>query len=262
MPELPDVAMMRRYLQATSLHQEVGEVEVRDSYVLKDVSPDELRDALTGRSFGGTTRHGKNLLVELDEGPWLRLHFGMTGNLKYFRDPAGDPEHDRILISFTGGYHLAYDCRRKLGRVSLEESPRQFVEDKDLGPDALDVSWEEFREIMGRRRGALNNRLMDQHVLAGIGNVYADEIMFQARFHPRAPVEELTEEDLNRLFRADKEVLRGSIDRGADARDLPEARLIGHRGEGEECPRCGAEIRRIKMNQRSCYFCPRCQPAP
>lgn len=85
MPELPDVAMMHRYFKSTSLHQVVDEVDVRDEYVLKRTTPLELASTLRGRRFVSTARHGKNLLAELDEGPWLRLHFGMTGNLCYFK---------------------------------------------------------------------------------------------------------------------------------------------------------------------------------
>ncbi|MGD2175794.1 MAG: DNA-formamidopyrimidine glycosylase family protein [Candidatus Brocadiaceae bacterium] len=259
MPELPDVAMVKRYLDATGLHQEVTEVEVRDDYVLKGVSPDRLADAARGSQFCSSTRHGKNLLVELTGGPWLRLHFGMTGNLKYFKRLADDPEYDRILLTFGTGYHLAYVCQRKLGRVSLAESPEQFVSEEGIGPDALEIGREQFADLLIQRRGALKARLMDQHLIAGLGNIYSDEVLFRARLHPRQEVEELSRGDLRRLHAAMRKILETSLERGADARDLPRTWLIHHRYHGAECPRCGDSIRRMEVNQRGCYFCPACQ---
>ncbi|MFO7958876.1 MAG: DNA-formamidopyrimidine glycosylase family protein [Candidatus Brocadiia bacterium] len=262
MPELPDVEAMRRYLEATSLHQKVEGVEVRDDYVLKGVTPPDLREALVGREFRSTVRHGKNMLVELDEPPWLRLHFGMTGNLNYHRGEAPGLEHVRVLLRFSGGYRLAYLCQRKLGRISLPESPEAFVQEQGLGPDALSVDFDDFRRIMDGRRGRLKSALMNQHIIAGLGNVYADEALFQARLHPLRTVDSLSERRLEALHHAMRDVLRTSIARGSDARDLPAGYLLHRRGEGEDCPRCGGTIERVKVNQRSTYFCPRCQPTP
>lgn len=262
MPELPDVEAMRRYLEATSLHQKVEGVDARDDYVLKGVTPADLREALVGREFRSTLRHGKNMLVELDEMPWLRLHFGMTGNLDYHRGEAPGLEHVRVLFRFSGGYRLAYLCQRKLGRISLPESPQAFVEQQGLGPDALTVDFGDFRRILKGRRGRLKSTLMNQHIIAGLGNVYADEALFQARLHPLRTVDTLDESELEALHHALRDVLQTSIRRGSDARDLPPTYLLHHRGKGEDCPRCGVAIERVKVNQRSTYFCPGCQPAP
>ena len=260
MPELPDVAAMKRYLDATSLHQHVADVWVGRDYVLKGTGPERLREALAGRAFESSTRHGKNLLIETDGEPWLRLHFGMTGNLKYFKQLEDEPGHVRVRFAFGNGYHLAYDCQRMLGRVSLEDGPAEFVEAHDLGPDALSVSRDEFERIMSGRRGGLKRTLMNQHIIAGLGNVYVDEVLFQARLHPETTIDRLSDEELKGLYEAIRQVLKTSIERGSDARDLPSDYLIHHRGEGEPCPRCSAEIRRIKTGQRSTYFCPECQP--
>ncbi|MFO8006267.1 MAG: DNA-formamidopyrimidine glycosylase family protein [Candidatus Brocadiia bacterium] len=258
MPELPDVEAMRRYFSATALHQPVEAVTVQDDYVLRGTNPGGLGRALAGRRFEATDRHGKNLLVRMDNDRWLRLHFGMTGNLKYFKAD-GAPEFTRVLFRFENSYRLAYVSQRKLGMVSLTDGPDALVESEDLGPDALRMSWGQFRCIMGNRRGMLKSTLMNQHIVAGLGNVYADEVLFQARMNPRQTVDELSGEELRQLYRAIQRVLETSIGRGADGRDMPRRWLIHRRGEGRTCPRCGAEIERVKINQRSTYYCPECQ---
>ena len=106
MPELPDVEVFKQYLDAISLHQEMVKVEVHDGRILKDISVGELKARLKGHTLESTRRHGKYLLVRLEDGNWLVLHFGMTGRLKYFKDMDKDPEYDQLLIGFSNGYHL------------------------------------------------------------------------------------------------------------------------------------------------------------
>lgn len=177
-----------------------------------------------------------------------------------FQDRRDDPEYDRILISFRNGYHLGYISQRKLGRVSLPRDPESFVAERDLGPDAMRIGRRAFVELLSGRRGMLKSTLMNQHVIAGLGNVYADEVLFQAQMHPETMLDRLGEGQLERLYHAMQDVLRKSVGIGADARDMPDDWLIGRRGAGEECPRCGAEIVRTKVNQRGTYHCPECQP--
>jgi formamidopyrimidine-DNA glycosylase len=261
MPELPDVETFRRYLDATSLHQEIEKVEVRSRQILEGVSAQELKDGLEGRTFESTRRHGKYLFVELDDANWLVLHFGMTGHLKYFKDMEKDPPYDRLLITFANGYHLAYDAQRKLGEVALTEDVEEFIEEKGWGPDALKSSFDlaAFKEALAGRRGMAKSTLMNQHIVAGIGNVYSDEILFQMGIHPRTKVNQLDGETLEELFHTMKEVLQKAIDRQADADQFPDDYITPHRYDDGECPRCGGEIERVKVSGRSAYYCPDCQ---
>src|SRR5215212_2470043 len=137
MPELPDLEVARRYVNATSLHQTIRSVEVRNEKILGEASAHELGGALEGHSFDSTRRHGKNLFVGLDDGTWLYVHFGMTGRLKYFEDLAKDPPHDRFLISFENGYHLALDDARMFFTVDPVVCPMAFSRDKSLVPESL-----------------------------------------------------------------------------------------------------------------------------
>jgi formamidopyrimidine-DNA glycosylase len=221
---------------------------------------------LRGNRFEDSRRRGKHLLVRLARDGWLTLHFGMTGNLVYFRDEADDPPYDRVRFDFKGGRHLAYVNRRMLGRVGLADDADAFIKAEGLGPDALDPAFdaEAFaRAIAGRRRD-VKSVLMDQTLIAGIGNIYADEILFQARLHPKSFVTSLSEEERTALFEQIKAVLQTAIDCGAGAEQflerLPDQCLLPQRERGGSCPRCGASIASLKAGGRTSYYCPRCQP--
>jgi formamidopyrimidine-DNA glycosylase len=261
MPELPDVEVFKGYLDATALHQEITEVAVRSRQILGNISSQKLKDHLENRQFESTRRHGKYLFVHLDSGSWLVVHFGMTGFLKYFRDMDHEPEHARLLVNFANGYHLAYDSQRKLGEVGVVEDMQKFIEKKKLGPDALDpaLDFNAFSKAFLKSRAMIKSALMNQGLVAGIGNIYSDEILFQAGIHPRTKVTQLKEEDQRKLFDAMKEVLQVAIAHRMNPEEFPNHYFLPHRRKGEECPRCHGEIDTVKISGRTAYYCPRCQ---
>jgi formamidopyrimidine-DNA glycosylase len=267
-PELPDVELYKRYLDEHALRQTIERVAVNDARILGDLPATAFVARLSGNRFEASRRHGKHLLVRLKKDGWLTLHFGMTGDLVYFQDEADDPPYDRVRFDFAGGRHLAYANRRMLGRVGLAEDADAFIVAEGLGPDALDRAFdlEAFtRAVEGRRRD-IKSVLMDQSVIAGVGNIYADEILFQARLHPKTPVTSLDERQRAELFRQNKAVLQTAIECGAGAEQflerLPHDYLLPHRDKGGKCPRCGSPIATLKAAGRTSYYCPRCQPAP
>jgi formamidopyrimidine-DNA glycosylase len=262
MPELPDVEKFKRYLDATSLGREIAEVSVTDRRLLDGVSPGRLSRTLEGRRFAGTRRHGKWLLVRLEpagKDGWLALHFGMTGTLLHGTDAGEAPEYTRVLVRFADGRRLAVVSMRMLGRVDLARSPERFVRRRELGPDALRAGWETFQDRLGGRTGMVKTTLMNQSVLAGIGNIAADEIQFHAGVHPRARLDHVGGERFRRLFEATQESLAVLVRCIAGGEAMPDDFLSPHRREGDACPRCGGEVRRIVLNQRGTYYCPRCQ---
>lgn len=259
MPELPDVEGFRTYIESTSLHQTIEEVDVRSPEILEGISAPGLIRTLEGRRFESTRRHGKHLFIRLDAGGWLFYHFGMTGQPRHFKDMGEDPRYDRMLISFTNGFHLAYDCQRKLGSVGVTGSVDDFLREKKRGPDALGTDFPTFRESLQGRRGAIKSALMNQRILAGIGNVYSDEILFQAQIHPKKPVNSLDGREFSGLFQSMGSVLRAGIDHTVRSRSLPDSFLLTHRGEGEGCPRCGGRVAKLKISGRTAYYCPKCQ---
>ena len=261
MPELPDIARFKKYLDATSLHQTIRRTVVHDRDVLEDVSAQRLRRILQGRSFESTGRWGKFLFVELDEGPWLAMHFGMTGYLDYREISRQIPDHTRVTYQFEGGQRLAYVCQRKLGRVTLAQEIESFVQSQNLGPDGLDeqLDFEAFRHRLANRRGAVKSALMNQQLVAGIGNIYSDEILFQARVHPKRPVTELDDGQLRSVHRALRKVLRKAVDCNGEVERLPRSYFLPHREGDGLCPRCQRELDEVKVSGRTAHVCPSCQ---
>jgi formamidopyrimidine-DNA glycosylase len=259
MPELPDVETFKRYLDATSLHQRIVDVDVRSAYLLKGLSSRELGRELKGRRFESSVRHGKHLFVRADDDLWLRLHFGMTGFLHYFRGEEKAPSHARVVFVFAKNYRLAFDDQRKFGEVGLIQDVDEFVKKRGLGPDALDVDLADFKNILAKHRGVVKSILLNQEWIAGIGNIYADEILFRARVHPATRTSDLSDKALARLFRATRYILQKAIGAKADVEQMPKSWLLPHRGKSGKCPRCGRELKSATIGGRTAWFCAHCQ---
>jgi formamidopyrimidine-DNA glycosylase len=268
MPELPDVELFKRHLDATCLGRTVRHVTVGDTRILSGVSANELARRLDGARLAASRRHGKHLLVGLQPAGWLTLHFGMNGSLRHFAEGESDPPYDRVRFDFADGHHLAYVNPRLFGGVGLTTDVATFIAEEGLGPDALDPEFDlmAFDRVLAGRKRDVKSLLMDQAVIAGIGNIYSDEILFRARIHPRTRGDRLTAETKRCLFSCIKQVLQTAVDAGAGAEQLvdrlPKAFFIPHRQRGARCPRCGAEVETIKFSGRTAYYCPRCQPDP
>jgi len=259
MPELPEVETFKRYLDATSLHQRITSVDVRDAYVLQSISARELARRLKGHRFENSHRHGKHLFVRADGDLLLRLHFGMTGSLRYFKHQERAPRHTRVLFVFANAQRLAFEDQRKFGEVGLIEDVNEFLKKRALGPDALDISLSQFREILGKHRGAVKTILLNQKLIAGIGNIYADEILFHARIHPATEASALREKTVAKLLRGTRYILKKAIEAKADADLMPESWLLPRRGKGGKCPRCGRELKSATIGGRTAWFCAHCQ---
>jgi formamidopyrimidine-DNA glycosylase len=259
MPELPDVEVFKRYLDATSLRQRVVSVHVRDAYVLKGVSGRELARQLKGHCFKSTHRHGKHLFVRTDGEVWLRLHFGMTGSLQYLKNHEQVARHARVLFRFANTNRLAFDDQRKFGEVGLLTDVDRFLKERLLGSDALKVDLSEFEKLFRQHRGAVKSILLNQKVIAGIGNIYADEILFHARMPPATEAARLSDKAVRRLFHAMRYVLEKAIASGANAHLMPKSWLLPHRGKGGRCPRCGRALKSATIGGRTAWFCAHCQ---
>ena len=259
MPELPDVETFKRYLDATSLHQRITNVDVRNAYVLKDVSARELVHELKGRRFDFSCRHGKHLFVRADGDVWLRLHFGMTGYLRYLKNEEKAPRHARVVFVFEKDYRLAFDDQRMFGEIGLVKDVDTFLKKRGLGPDAIDVDLVQFKNILAKHHGAVKSILLNQKLIAGIGNIYADEILFRARIHPATQTSALKEKAVAKLFRATRYILQKAIEAKADVDRMPKSWLLPHRGKHGTCPRCGRELKLSSIGGRTTWFCSHCQ---
>ncbi len=263
MPELPDVETFCRYLKRTALHERVRNIPQLSERMLKSVSPATLRQRVKGHRLEQAYRHGKHLFVQLnEESGWLVLHFGMTGFLKYYRDREHAPAHPRLTLDLDNGYHLAYDCQRMLGEIGWTSDPKEYAQGHQLGPDALTLAPKQFVELLSGKRGAIKSALMNQSLLSGIGNVYSDEILFHARIHPKASVQQLSADELRALHRSLEKILQQAIEAKADPRNVPHGWLLPRRNEGGPCPQCGTPLDKQTISSRSAWLCPKCQRPP
>ncbi|MFF5987530.1 Fpg/Nei family DNA glycosylase [Prauserella flavalba] len=260
MPELPDVEGFRRVFAGHAAGRRVRDVEVLDAGVLKGVGAETFREAVRGHRLGDPARHGKWLVSEVSgTGKAVLLHFGMTGSLDWAGDREPRHRHDRVVFTFPSGELRYRDMRKLTGlRLARDASEREEVL-AGLGPDALSVSKAELGGLLSGLRRRLKPALTDQSVLAGLGNLLADEILWRARLHPRRSTTDLSSADVARLHARMGTVLRRSVEAG---RVPPRPSwLTGRRDEPSgSCPRCGTTLSHGRVDGRGTVWCPRCQP--
>jgi formamidopyrimidine-DNA glycosylase len=257
MPELPEVEMVRQYLEATSLHQTIRAAKVLDKRILSGSSAGNLEQVLPGLKFHCVCRHGKRLFLKLLEEVYLTIHLGLTGDLAYQQEQEEEPRHTRLLITFENGRRLAFDDSRIFGEVGLTPSPQKFLEERKIGPDTMRVGKEEFLKIMRGRKGIIKSALLNQSLVAGLGNLYADEALFQAGIYPKS--RGLDEAQLSDLFSSIQLTLSTALKTHADLSKLPDSFLLPHRHPGGKCPRDGEELKHEKIGGRTSYYCPKHQ---
>jgi len=268
-PELPEVEKARKLIADEALHRRIVAVDDADTFVCRPHAPGELRDALTGRTLTAARRRGKAIWLETsglgesaEPGPDLGIHLGMGGRIVVTSadgraaeggDRAGrdaqprKPEWNRFTLRFADGGALVLFDKRRLGRVRLNP-------DIDaLGPDAAEVTGAEFRRLITKGSIAVKARLLDQSKIAGVGNLLADEALWQAKISPAASTASLQRKDADRLYRALESALESAITKGG----VHTGDVIAARHPGGTCPRCGAEMRHSTIGGRSTWWCSR-----
>jgi formamidopyrimidine-DNA glycosylase len=257
MPELPEVENFRKFFEESSLHQTISEMELKpDARKLVRPGLEELKKALTGRQFAGSFRIGKYLFAKTDENSGLIIHFGMTGNLGYFKDLEDEPRFAKILFHFENGFTLSYNSRRKFGWVHWVEDFATYRQQLGLGPDALVVEFDYFYQTFSKKHSPIKSRLMDQDALAGIGNWLADEILFQSRIHPQTFCDKLDENEYRELHKTMMSVLKISVREEADYDRFPDYFLVNHREKGGKCPVSGEPLEVLVVGGRTTYVSP------
>lgn len=258
MPELPEVESFRRYMDDTSLNKDIKEVKIKSVQILQNISDSNLKEKLEDKRFIDTKRYGKYLFARLNTDSWLVLHFGMTGRFKYFEDNKSPP-YDRMVFNFADGSSLAFVDPRKFGKINFTSKMEDFIGEKKLGPDALNISFNTFKNLYHKKKGASKAALMNQHIMAGIGNIYSDEILYQACVHPKTPFNALDNLKIKEIFNTMNEVLQTAIDRQLHRRKLPDSYIIPNRLKGGKCPGLDIDLKTIKIAGRTSYYCPKCQ---
>lgn len=260
MPELPEVERARALIQARGLHRTIVAVDDADTYVCRPHAPGEIAAALTGAQLTAARRRGKAMWCETDRPHVLGLHLGMAGRIVIDGEGAGDPKRGadgnpvwrRFTLDFEDGGSLTLFDKRRLGRAVLDPDL------SGVGPDAMEITRDQFRERVGRGDAPLKARLMDQAVLAGVGNLLCDETLWQARQSPLRPAGTLADEELDAL----RVVLRRSTRRAIARGGVHTGDVIPFRGRDQHCPRCGAAMTRAAVGGRTTWWCPEEQRWP
>ena len=277
MPELPEVETIRRDLDREIVERRIKAVEVKGHRsVRRHRTSKDFITRLEGRKIKAVVRKGKYLLIRLDDGNMLVVHLGMSGQL--LRTQTKDPvdRHTHVTLTFSQGGQLRFVDPRTFGELFVaapDDLAHEVPELAHLGFDPLEqaMSWTDFGGLLQARKAKLKSLLMDQKVIAGIGNIYADEILFAAGLRHDRSSETLTAQEVRRLYRAMVETLQDAIKhRGSSLADEQYRDVFGEVGdfqslhkvydrEGHACPRCRSVIVRIKSNGRSTFFCEQCQ---
>lgn len=255
MPELPDVEGFRRYLARHAEGRRIERVEALDRVLVRNRSAQALTRALRGHRFEAPRRHGKWLFAPVD-GTELLMHFGMTGLLRWGEPGEPRDRWDRVIFVCDGG-ELRYNNMRRFGGLWLArgQAERDGVTGP-LGPDAATLDRDTFAHLLAARRGGIKAALMDQRLIAGIGNLLSDEILWRACVHPTEPVGALRDRRRERLYAALHAAVTESIRYGRvphGPRWLTRVRDDRHAA----CPRCGTALRRATVAGRTACWCPR-----
>lgn len=277
MPELPEVETLRRELDREVVGKRIKEVDVRSMRLLKrHRSRKSFASRVEGVKITGVRRRGKYLILELDSGEWLVVHLGMSGQLR--RHNAKDPvdKHTHLIFTFTQHGQLRCVDPRTFGEVFVvaqDAVETEAPELASLGFDPLEdlIPWTEFGRMLHARSVKLKAFLTDQSIVAGIGNIYADEILFEAGLRYDRPSDSLGTQEIRRLYRAMVEVLHEAVKyRGSTLPDATYVDLYGKPGAyqehhrvygkaGQACPRCRTTISRVRFQGRSTFLCEQCQ---
>ncbi len=273
MPELPDIVILARTMDQALHGRTITGVTVNQPRCL-DRPPDEFVAALCGRTISGARQRGKWVLLDLDNGDILALNLGMGGEVcLHTAAEQPDPQRERVVLALDDGRrlwaHFWWFGQVRLvprGDLSLHKQLSR------LGPEPLaaDFTVDRLAAMLRGRRGALKRYLLDQSFIAGIGNVYVQDILWHARLHPLAKAGALSTEEVARLHRAIRHVLQEGIRLGGGPREKDvwgneghymDERPIGYR-TGEPCPACGTLVQELRVGATTSYICPRCQPPP
>ena len=256
MPELPEVESAMRRLRAAIVNKRVTNATVLHRSLKRRVSPAKLR-SLSGARVTAVDRRGKHQLIQLDDGRVLHAHFRMTGDWTLDRATDDLPRFARAAIAFDDGSRVVLDDPRALSTLDLHPANAEL--DLGLGPEPSDptLTPASLHAVLSKKRGPIKPVLLDQRVIAGLGNIYAAESLWHAKISPKAPASSLTMKQVTSLLAA----IRKVIDRATGARYTDESvsRLAVYDREGKPCRRCRTPIQRIVQAGRSTYFCPTCQ---
>jgi len=269
-PELPELEVVREVLQRRVVGQVIADAKVippGGPIVVRDLTHRGFEAALTGATIAGVTRRGKYLVFSLQggEAEFLAINPKLTGRLQLTEAGAKRMAKTRVILSLGSGQELRYVDQKQMGQLYLTHNLDAVPEYAGLGPEPFEVTLQAFRERLKPFRGEIKGILTRGAFVAGIGNAYADEILWAARLHPYRRRTQLTADEVGRLHTAMQSTLSEATDKvrlemGEDIHLKPREFMAVHMKTGEPCPRCGTAISLVGANQRITNFCRHCQP--
>ncbi|MDD5196472.1 MAG: bifunctional DNA-formamidopyrimidine glycosylase/DNA-(apurinic or apyrimidinic site) lyase [Candidatus Omnitrophota bacterium] len=265
MPELPEVETIKRDLEEVILGKKITEVCVHNPKIIREPGLAAFRKGLAGAIIKKILRKAKVLILELSNGKSLVAHLKMTGQLIY----PGGGKNSRVAFHLSDGKILDFNDQRLFAELRLLDDWRSLKFIQGLGPEPADVSLRRFKEMLAKKRTAIKPLLMEQTFISGIGNIYAAEILFQAKIRPERRANELKDKEKELLFKAINDILNAAIRHAGSSVD-DYVRVSGTQGgyvkyhkvydrQGKPCSVCKATIKKISQGGRGTYFCPRCQ---
>ena len=267
MPELPDLEIIKEFLQDHIIGQEIAEVEVVRPIVVRNLAGGDFTSRLMGQRIEQVSRRGKFLILALDSDDGLVINPMLAGRLHYAPRRERRLRKTFVILHLADGMDLRYTDAKTMGKVYLTDDLAKVPGFADLGPEALDPSLtlDLFRERLRKYRGEIKGILTRQSFVAGIGNAYADEICWRAGVYPFRKRPRLSDEEIAHLYQAMREVLSEAVTTlreriGADIHVEIRDFLKVHGKGGQPCPRCGTTISEIKARQQLTNFCRKCQP--
>jgi formamidopyrimidine-DNA glycosylase len=278
LPELPEVEVVRRGLERYVVGATVERVRVLHPRPVRRhlAGPDDFATRVTGRRIMATRRRGKYLWLALDSGDAVLGHLGMSGQLLVVPHAASPERHLRVVLELDDGLDLRFADQRMFGGLFVSADGADLPpEIAHIARDPLDPAFDEaaFEVAVHRRKTGVKRALLDQTLISGVGNIYADEALWAARLHFARPTETLRRAEIRRLLHEVRVVMTRALEQGGTSFDALYVNVNGESGyfdrslavygqEGRPCPRCGTAIRRDAFMNRSSYTCPRCQPRP
>lgn len=253
MPELPEVNTVMKLFRSQVLQQPIVKVEVKDEYILKNRNGDEFIQSLQGHQFVDTYRQGKYFFGILDNDQSVLFHLGMTGDIIYYQDPIEEPRHIRFLFQLNTNLYVGYQDPRKFSTILILEDHKDYLEHIQLGIDALSCSEQEFVALFKNRKGILKGALLNQKIIAGLGNLYIDEICYQAHIHPASKIENLSVKQLKSIYNHMQQILHYAVENNAYYKIYPEDWFWKWRKENEVLP-SGHMIQKKTIAGRTTYW--------
>jgi formamidopyrimidine-DNA glycosylase len=279
MPELPEVETIKKEIEQALIGKKITEVKINNPKVIRQPSPVAFKKGLEERVINHVLRRGKLLILELSgsKAPAARgsggthrcaaltAHLKMTGQFVY----PGNGTTSRVSFRFSDGSMLDFNDNRLFAELKLVNDWHALPFVKELGPDPFEIAAEQFNAMLERKKTKIKPLLMDQNFIAGIGNLYAAEMLFVSRINPARRAESLSKQEKDRLFRAMREILADAIKHKGSSVDnyvqlsgkpgeyVPQLKVYAR--EGKPCFGCAGKVQRITMGGRGTYFCPRCQ---